>query len=310
MTRLKAIIAPAFLLICILLGGSSVAKLQNGALQLLGILVIEIIVALPRAGSTLRDAKPLIGFAIAAIAIVVLQLIPLPPSIWQSLPGREPLALGFTTLGYPLPSMPLSWAPYRTLESSYALLPPLAVLLAILALREHSERSIGTIVIAGALLSVLLGALQTASAGPDSWFYLYKSASPTAVGLFANRNHMATLLLTAIPFAAALFAAGHPHLRTKTIALAMAGLGAGSLLLLLVELILNGSLAALALAPPVVAFSALLLPVGWRFRRVLIPVAILAFAVSIGVLATIWIRSDIVASVERTRFIRGGRSGR
>ena len=76
MTRLKAIIAPAFLLICILLGGSSVAKLQNGALQLLGILVIGIIVALPRAGSTLRDAKPLIGFAIAAIAIVVLQLHP------------------------------------------------------------------------------------------------------------------------------------------------------------------------------------------------------------------------------------------
>src|SRR5438128_1951765 len=86
------------------------------------------------------------------------------------------------------------------------------------------------------LICVLLGALQTASAGPDSWFYLYKSASPTAVGLFANRNHMATLLLTAIPFAAALFAAGHPHLRTKTIALAMAGLGAGSLLLLLVGL--------------------------------------------------------------------------
>jgi O-antigen ligase len=78
----------------------------------------------------------------------------------------------------------------------------------------------------------------------------------------------------------------------------MAALGAGGLGLILVGLVLNGSLAALALAAPVVAFSGLLLPIGWRFRRILVPVAVLAFAAGIAVLATSWIRSDVVASVE------------
>ena len=171
-------------------------------------------------------------------------------------------------------------------------------MVAIVILRSHGERGIAGVVIGGALLSVVLGALQKASPGPESWVYIYKYSSPGAVGFFANQNHMATLLLAAIPFSAALFAAGHPHVRSRTTALAMAALGAGSLLLILVGLLLNGSLAALALAAPVVTFSALLLPVGWRFRRILVPIAVVAFIVSVFVLANSWIRSDVVASVE------------
>ena len=296
--RLRASIVPIFLLLCVLLGGSSVKLWESAALQLLAVLIIGLVVALPRSGLNGQGARPLIGLAIGAIAIVIMQLIPLPPGLWQSLPGRGPLSLGYTTLGYPVPALPLSWAPYRTLESAYGLLPPTAVLLAILALREHSERSVASIVLVGALLSVVLGALQSASSGPESWVYLYKYASPGAVGFFANRNHMATLLLAAVPFSAALFAAGHPHVRSRSTALAMAALGAGGLLLILVGLVLNGSLAALALAAPVIAFSGLLLPIGWRFRKLLIPIAVFAFVVSIGVLATSWIKSDVVASVE------------
>lgn len=109
---------------------------------------------------------------------------------------------------------------------------------------------------------------------------------------------MATLLLAAIPFAAALFAAGHPHVRSRTVSIAMATIGAGGLLLIVVGLLLNGSLAALALAGPVTAFSLLLLPFGWRLRRIIIPLAALAFVVSVGVLATSWISSTAPVSVE------------
>ena len=296
--RLRSSIVPAFLLLCIVLGGSSVRLWQSVVLQFLAALVIGLVVALPPIGPGRRQARPLLGLAIAALILAVAQLIPLPPDLWQAFPGREPLALGFAALGYPAPWLPLSWAPYKTLESAYALLPPLAVLLAITVLRDHSERWVASVVIVGALFSVVLGALQAASPGPESWVYIYKYASPGAVGFFANRNHMATLLLAAIPFSAALFAAGHPHVRSRTAALAMAALGSGGLLLIIVGLGLNGSLAALALAAPVIAFSGLLLPLGWRFRRILVPVAVLAIAVSIAVLATSWIRSDVVASVE------------
>ncbi len=122
--------------------------------------------------------------------------------------------------------------------------------------------------------------------------------SPGAVGFFSNRNHMATLLLAAIPFAAALFAAGHPQLRSRTVAIAMVALGAGGLLLIGVGLVLNGSLAALALAAPVTAFSALLVPAGWRYRRLLIPIAALAFVAAVAVLSTSWIGSAAPVNIE------------
>ena len=296
--RLQGWIVPVLIILCVLLGGSSNAVWEDAVLQGLSILVIGWTVASKPAGSTGRDARPLIALVIAALALVLVQLIPLAPDWWMLLGGREPIALGFTALGYPVPWLPLSWSPHKTLESANALLPPLAVLLTIIVLRAHSERSVAAVVIVGALLSVVLGALQLASTGPEAAVYIYKYTNPGAVGFFANRNHMATLLLAAVPFAAALFAAGHPHIRSKTTAIGMAVLGAGGLLLILVGLLLNGSLAALALAAPVVAFSLLLLPMGWRFRRFVIPIAVLVFVVSVAVLATSWIRSDIVASAE------------
>lgn len=294
----RSVLVPGFVLLCILLGGSSVQLWQSSALQLGGILLIAVAAISPRQDSAGKGSRSLLGIAIAVLLLIIVQLIPLPRGFWTSLPGREPIAVGFAALGYPLPSMALSWAPYKTLETAYSLLPPLAVLLAIITIRSHSERWVAGVIVSGALLSVVLGALQMASAGPEAWVYIYKYASPGAVGFFANQNHMATLLLAAVPFSAALFAAGHPQIRSRSAAFGMAALGAGGLLLIIVGLVLNGSLAALAMAPAVLAFSGLLLPVGWRFRRFVVPIAALALVVSIGVLATSWIRSDVVASVE------------
>jgi O-antigen ligase len=238
----------------------------------------------------------LIGIFAAAIALALFQIVPLPPNVWGSLPGRAPIILGYATLEYPTPWQPLSWAPQKTLQAAYAFVPPIAVMLAIILPRTHRERSIAGVVIIGALGSVVLGALQMASIGPESWSYIYKYTNPGAVGFFSNRNHMATLLLSALPFAAALFAAGHPHVRSRSTAVTMAAMGAGGVLLILAGLALNGSLAALALAVPVMAFSVLLLPFGWRHRGFVIPIAGLAFAVSLAVLATSWAGSVVAGN--------------
>ena len=289
---------PAYVLLALLLGGSSNNLWQSALLQLLGILLIALAAIGPQPERVARDGRVLLALTACALLLVVAQLIPLSPSLWSVLPGREPVALGFTALGLPLPSLPLSLAPERTLQSAFACIPPLAAMLAVIVIRAHRERWIAGAVIVGALASVLLGAMQSASPGPEAWVYIYKYTSPGAVGFFANSNHMATLLLAAIPFAAALFAAGHPQLRSRTVAIAMVALGGGGLLLILVGLVLNGSLAALAMAGPVVAFSALLVPAGWRYRRIVVPVAAVAFVIAVAVLATSWIRSAAPVNVQ------------
>ena len=81
-------------------------------------------------------------------------------------------------------------------------------------------------------------------------------------------------------------------------AITMVVLGGGGMLLIIVGIVLNGALAALALAGPVMACSLLLLPFGWRHRRIVIPIASLAFIVSIAVLAMSWIRSAAPIAVE------------
>lgn len=291
-------IVPAYVLLALLLGGSSNNLWQSALLQLLGILLIAWAAARPRTEVIGRDARILIGLIIAGLALALVQLIPLSPGLWRTLPGREGMALDYLALGYPMPWLPLSWAPQKTLQSAFAIIPPVAAMLAVMVVRTHRERWIAGVVIVGALASVTLGAMQAASPGPEAWVYIYKYTSPGAVGFFSNRNHMATLLLAAIPFAAALFAAGHPQLRSRTVAIAMVLLGGGGLLLILVGLVLNGSLAALAMAGPVIAFSALLLPFGWRHRRIILPIAALAFVVSVAVLATSWIGSAAPVSVE------------
>jgi len=287
---------PPYVLLALLFGGSSNDLWQSAALQLLGVVLLGLVFAESKSETLGPGARPLICLLVAGVALALLQLVPLPPGFWSIIPGREPIAQGFKTLGYSAPWLPLSWAPQKSLQSTFALIPPVAVMLAIIVTRTHRERSVAGAVLIGALASVVLGALQMASAGPESWAYIYKYTNPGAVGFFSNRNHMATLLLAALPFAAALFAAGHPHIRSRSTAFAMAALGVGALVLILVGLGLNGSLAAIALAVPVIAFSILLLPAGWSHRRLVIPVAVVAFVASIAVLGTSWAGSVVAGN--------------
>jgi O-antigen ligase len=304
--RLRSFAIPSFLLLCLLAGGSSSqGVLANAALQLVAVLLLAWAAVAPRPEPLGRPGRLLLVIAIASILLIVLQLVPLPPGVWSSLSGRDRVADAYEMLGYPLPSLPLSLSPYQTLASSYSLLPPLGVLAGIIVLRAHRESWIAGAVILGALASVFLGALQVASAGQAGWTYLYEITNTGAVGFFANRNHMATLLLAAIPFAAAVFASGHPRIKGRGAGFATLALGGGGFLMLVVGLLLNRSLAAFALAVPVIAFSAVILPAGWRLRRALLPLAFLALAAAVVAMSTSSVRSlsetDIGAFTSRTQ---------
>jgi O-antigen ligase len=122
--------------------------------------------------------------------------------------------------------------------------------------------------------------LQVASAGPGkSDLFLYEITNGGAVGFFANRNHMGTLLLAGLPFAFALLG-GALRAREKSRSAGSSALLGAIVLLLLAGIVLNGSTAVLLLGPPVLGFSLLLLPMPGRWRRMLAIAATLLLIVS------------------------------
>jgi O-antigen ligase len=254
----RSAVAPSYLLACLVLGGSAQGIWQNALLQLAGIAIIAWAAIMPANEPLARPAKSLLVLACAGILIVALQQVPMPASLWGHGP-RARIASGYEVLGQPLPSLPISLTPYESLSTLLAIIPPLAMFCAVVRLKAFRPSWLAAALVAGSLAGILLGVLQVGT-GPRSPWYLYAATNfGSAVGFFANANHMASLLLVTLPFVAAL-AAGQSGNKQRTSAmLVVSAVGA---LVLVVGIALNGSLAGFALAVPVIAGSALLLMPG------------------------------------------------
>lgn len=280
---LRQLVVPTFLFLALVLGGSAQSVWGVLALQLLASGIIAWAVVAPAPGG--QGGTTLLLLSIATLAVIGLQLLPVPPEVWTQFPGRAVVAEGYRVLGRELPWLPISLAPYATLQTILFLLSPIAVLVGVLHLRAYSDSWAAAALLVTTLLGILLGYLQisTGKFGQSAWYLYEETNVGSAVGFFANRNHMGTLLLMALPFVAALFFARFKKERKHTVPLAILG-GAGVLTILL-GIAINGSLAAVALAVPVVAASATLVSLLGRFRVIVLAAAGVALIGALIVLA-------------------------
>jgi O-antigen ligase len=133
------------------------------------------------------------------LAVPALQLVPLPGALWSALPGRGQLAADLQrelgTSGW----RPLSLTPFQTERALQALCVPCGLFMAASVLGGAERRRLLNVVLLIGGLSVPLGLFQIID-GPDSPLYFYTiSNRDDAVGLFANRNHLASLLASLLP---------------------------------------------------------------------------------------------------------------
>jgi len=198
-------LAPFYILLCLLLGGASAAGfLANGALQLLGLACILVVVLGNFLPELPKPARVLLALVGAIAALLTFELIPLPPLLWQLLPGRGPVAEAYALLGMSAPWLPISLSPSGTLAALASLIPVLTVIVLTYASSGYGRLFSVYLIIATAVVSVVLGLLQKMQ-GPDSLYYIYDITNRGGVvGFFANRNHLATLLLATIPLVGAL----------------------------------------------------------------------------------------------------------
>ena len=282
---LGSAVIPAYLLLCILLGGSAQGIWGNMALQLLGIGIIAWSLVFVTPTRLPAASRSLLLIVAATVALILVQLVPLPPALWTALLGREPIENGFSLLGQQAPWLPISLAPFDTIAAATTLIPPLAVLTGLVVARAYRPSWLVLALLAGTLAAVLLGALQVSSASPAQapWYLYRRTNHGVATGFFANSNHMATLLVVSISFLVALVAALRTRASNEKAASAIWLLAVAGTVTLAVGIALNGSLAALVLGGPVAIISVAMI-VRQR-RRLVLPIAVgaLASVAAIGV---------------------------
>jgi O-antigen ligase len=136
-----------------------------------------------------RQGKWAIALLCATVVLPLLQLIPLPPSLWDVLPGRNEIASAYEAAGMALPWLPLSLDPSATWLGLLSLLPATAIFLAMLSLEQRSRRVLIVLILVVVFVSGVLDILQVMG-----------SDRARAVGFFANADHQAAFLYSAIPF--------------------------------------------------------------------------------------------------------------
>ncbi len=217
-----------FLVMVFLLGGG--ARSDIASLSLLRPLAL--LFAFGAGLSLAREDWRRIRFPILMLALLTLwmaiQLIPLPPSLWQSLPGRDIITQIDGLLGQPDLWRPITMTPSQTWNSLLAMTVPWAALLVAAKLTpDDSARLFHTVIFIGCL-SAVLGFAQLAG-GNDSAAYLYRiTNADSMVGLFANRNHNAVFLACVVLIAAMLIRDLLMRKRSRMVlAAALASIGIG-----------------------------------------------------------------------------------
>lgn len=179
------------------------------------------------------------------VMLPLLHLIPLPPAIWQALPGRDIVAEIDAATHLDGAWRPFSMTPARTWNALFSLAVPLAVLIVGLQLTHEDRKRLLPVVVVIGLVSALLGLLQAIGPGSGALYFYRITNVGSAVGLFSNRNHQAFLLATMLPLLT-VWALNPRKTPQQLHARTIAAVGAG--LLLFPMILVTGSRAGLMLS--------------------------------------------------------------
>ena len=141
-----------------------------------------------------RDGAPrpipptALALAGLALLIPVAQLIPLPPSLWHGLPGRQAEIDALALIGQAQHWMPLSMAPARTFAALLAIIVEVGLFVAVARLDLRGRMQLCAVIVVVGLMAAMLGSLQLSNAGGYHWVLYEDTNIGWVVGFHANRN--------------------------------------------------------------------------------------------------------------------------
>lgn len=302
-----------FVLLCVLMGvlwitGGSSRGDVLGQVVVRSVAWILLVVAIlfgerPR----LAGAVPVLALLLAAGALALLQLVPLPPAIWQALPGRALLADAAVVSGQEQPWRPWSIVPGATLNAASSLIVPFMALMLVAGLKDRERPRVTGLLLGMVVASTLVGLLQFSGAGFDN--PLINGTAGQVSGSFANRNHLALFIALGCLLAPAwAFLDGRrPGWR--------APVAFGLVLLFVLVIVAIGSRAGLALGALALGMGMMLVRKGIRrelsrLPRWAFPALIAAIVGVIAVFVLVSVSADRAEAIDRALVLGSGQDMR
>ncbi|WP_335311052.1 O-antigen ligase family protein [Sphingomonas phyllosphaerae] len=260
------------------------------------ILVVAILAG-PR--PALRANRSVLLLLLAAIVLPLLQLIPLPPAWWQTLPGRDILVIP----GEPVPWRPLTMTPGATRNALASLIVPSTMFVLLAQANERTFRWMPTILLGMIGFAVLLGLLQFSGAGFNN--PLLNDTPGVVSGIFANRNHFALFIALGCLITPVWAFTNRNGIKWR------GPIAAGLMLLFVLTILATGSRTGILLGGLSVTFAATL--VGKRLRRRLagapkwvVPAVVLTVIFVVAGIVVLSFAADRATSINRVLSTEGG----
>ncbi len=295
---LSMFLLAALLVVLWVAGGASGADVLGQAVvrATTWLLVIAAIMFVPYSKASFSDLRPVFLIVFGGLALVALQLVPLPASWWLALPGRAPFAQAAIAAGELQPWRPLAIVPDAARNAASSLIVPFGTLILIAGLRLRERAWLLPTLLGLVSASAVLALLQFSGAAIDNPFINERAGQVS--GSLANRNHFA--LFTAIGclmIPTWMFLDGRkPQWRTPV--------GIGLLLLFILVILASGSRAGILVGVLAVGISLLL--VRRNLRRALnraprwvLPAGIGLLITAIAAFVVISISAGRAPSIER-----------
>lgn len=250
---LPLVLAVALLLLLWVAGGASRADAMGQIVVRAGSWAILITLILMGPRPVMMGVRPVLVLLVLTIALPLLQLMPLPPALWQALPGRDILLVP----GELVPWRPWTMTPGATRNALSSLIVPVTMFVLVTGANTQLQRRMPGMLLVMVGAAVMLGLLQFSGAGFNSPFL---NDTPGIVSsIFANRNHFALFLAIGCLIAPVWAFLDREALRWR------GPLAAGLVLLLVLTILATGSRSGMLLCG--VALTLALVLVGRRLRR-------------------------------------------
>jgi O-antigen ligase len=264
---------------------------------------VLIVAALFAPKPMLKRERPVLVFLLLALALPILQLVPLPPAIWQALPGRALFTEAATALGETQPWRPIAIVPSATFNAAASLIVPLTILVLIGGLRESERSLLPTVLLGLVATSTLLALLQFSGSRFNN--PLINDTVGQISASFANRNHLALFLAYGC-----LLAPTWAFLKSTQSTFRMVA-GLGMLVLFTLMILATGSRAGLVLAAIALVVGPLMVRHGIgkamrRYPQWVLPVVVGGSVVTLVVAVLTAISSNRAVSINRMFAASGG----
>lgn len=197
--RIRNVTMPtlAFVLLCLLMatltiaGGASRAS-ASGQIVVRSVAWLLLLVAiLFGERPTLREAQPIAWLLAIGALLALLQLVPLPPALWQALPGRDLMKQDITAAASGV-WRPWAIVPGAAVNALSSLVVPVATLWLVASLRGEERARLLPLLLVMVIAATVMGLFQASANGIDNPFV--NETVGIASGPFANRNHFALYL--------------------------------------------------------------------------------------------------------------------